>query len=60
MSTYRKLSERIEQTFELFRLVLIKISVPGIIAPAIITSYVKFYVIGLNGNESFNLPAPMM
>lgn len=57
---YQKLSEKIEQTFELMHFALIKISSLGITIPTITFAYVNFYVIGLNAKESFHLPGPMM
>lgn len=39
---------------------MMKITGPAIKIPPIVISYVNFYVIGLDGGQSFILPAPMM
>lgn len=39
---------------------IITIVSAGFTIPAIILSYIKFYVIGLSEEESFELPSPMM
>lgn len=57
---YHKLREKIERTFKLIYFALIKISAAAVTLPTIVISYVNFYVIGLNADESFILPSPMM
>lgn len=59
-AVYHKLSEKIERTSKLIYFAFITISVPAVTVPTTIVSYVNFYVTGLNAEESFHLPAPIL
>lgn len=59
-TTYHKLSEEIERSSKFLYTAIIPITTSAITMPNIIAAYAKFYVLGLNERESFELPSPMM
>lgn len=57
--TYSELSQQIEWASELFFTVLMKISYPANMVPALVLTYVNYFVLDL-GDDSFYLPFPTM
>lgn len=54
-----EINEKIERRSELIYFVFTKLSVPGVILPALLLTTVNYFIYGLD-KESYYLPFPLM
>lgn len=55
---YIEMIEKIERLSQLIHIGVIKLSIPGVIVPALLITFINFFVYDF-GNESFFLPFPV-